>query len=59
MLEEGDIAYVDTTGCLMELSPGERFPADGRNHFAPRANAAIAACLRDRVREALARTPRG
>jgi hypothetical protein len=56
MLEDGDIAYIDTTACLTPLPPADRFPADGRNHLAPRANAAVAACLRDGVRESLART---
>jgi hypothetical protein len=55
MLDESGIAYRDTTPCLAPLAPAERFPADGRNHFAPRANQAIADCLREPVRALLAR----
>ena len=50
MLDGGRIPYTDMTPCLSPLSPAERFPADGRNHFAPAGNAAVAACLRDSVR---------
>jgi hypothetical protein len=50
MLDGGRIPYTDMTACLTPLSPAERFPADGRNHFAPTGDAAIGACLRDRVR---------
>jgi hypothetical protein len=61
MLDVGRIPYTDMTACLTPLSPAERFPADGRNHFAPAGNAAVAACLRDSVRgllsEASAPTP--
>ncbi len=55
MLDDSRIPYIDTTPCLMPLAPADRFPADGRNHFAPRANAAIADCLRDAVRELLSK----
>lgn len=58
MLDNGDIAYIDTTPCLTPLPPADRFPADGRNHLTPRANAAVATCLRDGVRDTLARTSR-
>ena len=54
MLDESGIPYTDTTPCLAPLAPAERFPADGRNHFAPRANQAIADCLREPVRALLA-----
>jgi len=50
MLDGSRIPYTDMTPCLSPLSPAERFPADGRNHFAPAGNAAVAACLRDSVR---------
>ena len=50
MLDGGRIPYTDMTACLTPLSPAERFPADGRNHFAPAGNAAVAACLHDSVR---------
>jgi hypothetical protein len=55
MLDESGIPYTDTTPCLTPLAPAERFPADGRNHFTPRANQAIADCLTDAVRDLLAR----
>jgi hypothetical protein len=54
MLDESGIPYTDTTPCLMPLASTDRFPADGRNHFAPRANQAIADCLREPVRALLA-----
>ena len=54
MLDGGGIPYTDMTPCLTPLSPAERFPADGRNHFAPAGNAAVAACLRDSVRALVA-----
>jgi hypothetical protein len=54
MLDESGIPYTDTTACLMPLAPADRFPADGRNHFAPRANQAIADCLEGPVRALLA-----
>ncbi len=54
MLDDAGIPYTDTTPCLTPLAPAERFPADGRNHFAPPANAAVAACLTDSVRALLA-----
>ena len=54
MLDGSGVSYTDMTPCLAPLSPAERFPADGRNHFAPPANAAVAACLRDSVRALLA-----
>ena len=57
MLDGSGVPFVDMTPCLTPLSPAERFPADGRNHFAPAANAAIAACLRDSVRGLLSRAP--
>ena len=57
MLDGSGLSYTDTTPCLMPLAPADRFPADGRNHFAPRANAAIADCLRDAVRDLLAKAP--
>ena len=53
MLDGSGVPYTDTTPCLTPLSPAERFPADGRNHFAPPANAAVAACLSDSVRALL------
>jgi hypothetical protein len=53
MLDGAGIPYTDMTPCLTPLSPAERFPADGRNHFAPAGNAAVAACLRDSVRALL------
>ena len=53
MLDGGRIPYTDMTPCLSPLSTAERFPADGRNHFAPAGNAAVAACLRDTVRALL------
>jgi len=57
MLRSNDIPHMDLTACLAALSPADRFPADGRNHFAPRANAAVAECLRDSVRRLLSAGP--
>lgn len=54
MLDGSGVPWVDTTPCLLPLAPHDRFPADGRNHFTPRANQAIAECLAGGVREALA-----
>jgi hypothetical protein len=53
MLDGAGIRYTDMTPCLTPLSPAERFPADGGNHFAPAGNAAVAGCLRDSVRPLL------
>ena len=52
MLDDSGVPYTDMTPRLTPLSPAERFPADGRNHFAPAANAGVAACLRDGVQGA-------
>ncbi len=57
MLRDSDIPHMDLTPCLAALSPADRFPADGRNHLAPRANAAVAECLRDSVRGLLSAGP--
>jgi len=57
MLDGSGVPYTDMTPRLAPLSPAERFPADGRNHFAPAANAAVAACLRDSVRALLSEAP--
>jgi hypothetical protein len=53
MLRTSEIPHMDLTRCVGVLSPADRFPADGRNHFAPRANAAVAECLSDSVRRLL------
>jgi hypothetical protein len=50
MLREGNIPHTDLTDCLAGLDPAERF---GPGHYAPGANAAVAACLRDQVRALL------
>jgi hypothetical protein len=53
MLRRNDIPHTDLTPCLAALDPAHRFPADGRSHYSPRANAAVAECLREGVSTAL------
>jgi hypothetical protein len=57
MLRTNDIPHIDLTPCLAALDPAQRFPADGRSHYAPRANAKVAECLRDGIGSSLARRP--
>jgi hypothetical protein len=55
-LRRGNIPHIDLTPCLAALEPAERFLV-GRSHYSPRANAAVAACLRDEVQRHLVRIP--
>jgi hypothetical protein len=52
VLQRADIAYTDLTSCLQELPPADRF-APG-THYSREGNAAVAKCLVDDVRRALA-----
>jgi hypothetical protein len=55
-LSDGDIPYTDLTPCLAALDPADRF---GLGHYSPRANAAVAGCLRGRVLALLSEPPSG
>lgn len=52
VLQRADIAYTDLTACLLTVSPQKRF-APG-THYSREGNAAVAKCLVDDVRRALA-----
>jgi hypothetical protein len=52
MLRSGGFPHIDLTPCLMALDPGDRF-VPGRPHYSPRANAAVADCLRESLRPLL------
>jgi hypothetical protein len=54
-LQQAGLAYTDTTSCLLEVDPPDRFVQSGR-HYSPQGNAAVAKCLLNVVREALAQT---
>ncbi len=43
VLERAGIAYVDSTSCLLEVNPSDRFANNG--HYQSQGNAAIAKCL--------------
>lgn len=51
MLEEAGIPYIDTTPCLMEVDPNDRFLV---GHYSPTGNAAVAKCVYDAIKEPLA-----
>jgi hypothetical protein len=57
ILQRADIAYTDLTSCLRELKPVDRF-APG-THYSREGNAAVAKCLVDDVRRALAQASVG
>jgi hypothetical protein len=46
VLDANRIGYLDLTGCVGTVSPGERFVA---LHYSARTNAAVAGCLRDAI----------
>ena len=52
VLQRADITYTDLTACLLTVSPQKRF-APG-THYSREGNAAVAKCLVDDVRRALA-----
>jgi hypothetical protein len=52
-LQRAGITYTDPTPCLLEVNPADRFVPSGR-HYSPQGNAAIAKCLLNVVRQALA-----
>ena len=52
VLQEAGIAYTDPTSCLLGVNPADRF-APG-SHYTPEGNAAVAKCLLNVVRQALA-----
>jgi hypothetical protein len=51
VLRESGIAYSEPTACLLELNPADWFFSQG--HYTPLANAAVAKCLVNIVRQAL------
>jgi hypothetical protein len=52
-LQQAGLAYTDTTSCLLAVNPADRFVPSGR-HYSPHGNAAVANCLLNVVRQALA-----
>jgi hypothetical protein len=58
VLERADIAYTDLTSCLLKLDAGDRFGTLSR-HYSPKGNAAVAECLVNDVRQALAQSSVG
>jgi hypothetical protein len=54
VLQQVGLAYADTTSCLLNVNPADRFVPSGR-HYSPQGNAAVAYCLVNVVRQALAR----
>jgi hypothetical protein len=53
VLQQANIGYTDTTPCLLEVNPADRFVPSGR-HYSPYGNAAVANCLLNVVRQGLA-----
>jgi len=51
MLRRGEIPHLDLTGCVDAVPAAGRF---GQQHYSPRANEAVAACLREPVTRLLA-----
>jgi hypothetical protein len=51
VLQEAGLPYTEPTPCLLELNAEDWFMPKG--HYSPRANAAVANCLVDAVKEAL------
>ena len=51
MLRRGEIPHLDLTGCVSAVPAAGRF---GQQHYSPRANEAVAACLREPVTRLLA-----
>ena len=58
VLERAEIAYIDLTSCLLKLDADDRFGPLSR-HYSSRGNAAVAECLVNDVRQALAKTSVG
>jgi hypothetical protein len=58
VLERAEIAYIDLTSCLLKLDADDRFGPLSR-HYSSRGNAAVAECLVNDVRQALAKTTVG
>jgi hypothetical protein len=54
-LQLAGLAYTDTTPCLLEMNPMDRF-VPSRRHYSPNGNAAVANCLLNVVRKGLAQT---
>jgi len=46
VLRSVGLAYTDLTSCLLEVSPSQRFVSETGRHYAPKANIAVANCLR-------------
>ncbi|MEO6554342.1 MAG: hypothetical protein ABIO96_07330 [Nitrospiraceae bacterium] len=57
VLQEAGLAYTEPTSCLLELDPADWFIPGG--HYTPQGNAAVAKCLLNVVRQALAQTSDG
>ncbi|MBK9308221.1 MAG: hypothetical protein IPM58_14340 [Nitrospira sp.] len=51
VLKQAGIRYVDTTSCLSEVKPSERFMAGG--HYSPQGNEAVAHCVHRAMKETL------
>ena len=56
VLQEASLPYLDPRPCLVHLDPADRFLV---THYSPQGNAAVAKCLADPVREALAHASAG
>jgi hypothetical protein len=55
VLQEAGLGYTEPTSCLLELDPADWFIPHG--HYTPQGNAAVAKCLLNVVRQALAQKP--
>jgi hypothetical protein len=55
VLKEAGVAYTEPTSCLQEVDRDEWFIPQG--HYTPKANAAVAKCLVNVVRQALGKSP--
>lgn len=51
VLKGAGISYVDTTPCLSEVNPAERFMAG--SHYSPQGNEAVAQCVHGAMKEVL------
>lgn len=57
VLQEAGVAYTEPTSCLLDLDPADWFIPNG--HYSPQGNAAVAKCLVNVVRQALAQSSAG
>lgn len=49
VLKQGGVRYIDTTSCLSEVDPSERFMSGG--HYSPQGNEAVAKCVHRAMKE--------